>query len=135
MLEQRRHVLVGDFHGVDGDVGEWVDLLEVCSQRFGFVLAEVLEEVLLAVEVGHVDAVEINEVQVSDADARQGDGDGRAEPAEPANRHMRGVELVLRGGGVPVEQGRANLLAADERGRVGQAIEGLLSCGGLFGGC
>ena len=135
MLEQGWHVLIGDFHGVDGDVGERVDLFEVRSQCLGFVLAEILEEVLLTVEVGHVHAVEVDQVQMPDADARQCNSDGRSESAEPADRHARGVKLVLCGGRMPVEQGRADFLAADECGRVGQAVEGLLSCGGLFGGC
>ncbi len=53
--------------------------------------------------------------------------DGGAEAAAAADGHVRRVELVLRGGRVTVEQGRADLLAADQGGRVGLVVESVLA--------
>ena len=48
---------------------------------------------------------------------------------------MCGIEFVLCGGGVAVEQGGADLLAADERGGVGLVVERLLAGADLLRGC
>ena len=66
-------------------------------------------------------------MQVTDANAGQRHRNRRSEATAAANGHVCRVELVLRGGGVAVEQGRADFFAADERGRVGLVVESVLA--------
>ena len=66
-------------------------------------------------------------MQVTDANAGQRHRNGGSKAAAAANGHVRRVELVLRGRGVTVEQGRADFFAADERGRVGLVVESVLA--------
>ena len=66
-------------------------------------------------------------MQVTDANAGQRHRNGRSEAAAAANGHVRRVELVLRGCGMTVEQGRTDFFAADERGRVGLVVESVLA--------
>ena len=103
MFEERRHVLIGHLDGVDGDVDERIDLAQVAAQRLSFVLAEILEEILLAIEVRHVYAVEVNQMQVADADAGERHGDRRAEAAATADGHACGIQFILGGRGMAVE--------------------------------
>ena len=57
----------------------------------------------MAIEVRHVYAVEVNQMQVADADAGERYGDRRAEAAATADGHACGIQFILGGRGMAVE--------------------------------
>ena len=89
--------------------------------------AKILQKILLTIQIRHIHAIKINQMQVADANAGQRHRNRRSEAAAAANGHVRRVELVLRGCGMTVEQGRTDFFAADERGRVGLVVESVLA--------
>ena len=127
ITEQHRHVLVGHFHGINGDIDKRIDLTQVTAQCFRFVLPKILQKILLTIQIRHIHAIKINQMQVTDADAGQRHRNRRSETAAAANGHVRRVELVLRGCGMAVEQGCADFFAADEHGRGGLVVESVLA--------
>ena len=68
-------VLRRQAHRVDGDIAIWRDFGEILAHRLGFEHSDLAHLVLLSVEVGYFDAVEVHQVKSSDARAGESDCD------------------------------------------------------------
>ena len=87
---------------VEGDVG--VDFVQALSQGLGFEAAEVGGVVLLPVEVAELDAVEIDQEELTHAGACERHGDVGPQAAQPGDGDSRRAQLVVHGAGVPLDQ-------------------------------
>ncbi len=72
----------GEFEVMGDDVEGWIHAFEVFGGGVGFGAAELVGEIVLAVEVAWLDGVEIGDNERADAGAGKCGGDGRAEAPE-----------------------------------------------------
>jgi hypothetical protein len=79
--------------GRDADVR--VDTCQGIAQRVDFWQADLVDKLLLPVEVGRLDDIEVGDDHVADADSGQGDGNRRAEAADPGNADRRLPDNVM----------------------------------------
>ena len=104
----------------DGDLHVGIDPRQVRAQRLDLGQADLVDEVLLAVEVGGLDDVEVGDDELADAAAGEGDGDARTEAAGAGDADDGALEPGVDAGGVAGDEqgfelfGRGMFAAADQ---------------------